>query len=912
MKRTAIRLAVLLLALVLCGCGDDSSGDADDRSGETFFLTIEGGNLQSGFIGEELFDKLIVSARYADGAPAADRKIAFDLLTGEGEGRAEAELLAIDSRTDANGMAACRVLLGDRPGMLRVSVSSPAGAARPVIFNLSAYPQPTVSSQPICFLSINDFHSHAEPWGPPDDPQGGFSRIAWLFQTIRTNNDRIGVPTVILDAGDDFENTIYHDQPGFLSWLIAAWDRAGVDVWQVGNHDYHFGIPFLTEVVSAAAGEFTDGVKGHPMEVTFGNVDPSKLREDLTGYAELFETDFADMTSQRLYQQTTIVEAGPVRVGVLGVVTDKGVYTQVPGDPFFLKVVGAPNPHSEGLKFFSPDPRKSDYINEGIDDLLEQGADVIVVLSHGGLGFGDRVNLPPGYDDLIAKYGQGKDSGRAIDLLISGHSHVQLNHPIKVPNPAGKVTPIVQAREGGLFVARVDAVADLVVGGLDVLDSRLIQINGDLGRDEQTADEVQGWKEAVIERHGDVFGEELTQATDWLSHRAQTISGMGNLINDSFLWKMAQIGQPVQTSIVIPSLYRTDLWPGPVTPAMAYEVLSMHQMDEEGTNPDTLAVLTLRPGLMDASALLLPGTWKRQTTAVEYLLEIVHTIPELLGLIPPVADEMNIDVVQIAGLSYEVDMTAPMFEHVVPGSVLIGGEPVDPDRVYQMVVVETFAATMAPAMNTLLRGYQPGLGLVRLLMEDPDTGRPYVDTGIPIWRAFSDYLADLPGGEIPPEDVLVTGEILRTVQPDLLVNPPEIEVAGAERGETATFNVRVRNSGRQAVGSATVRLLVDLTPWDLTDHDDGLPREEGLPAYYTGSLTEIGRQTIALGGFPEYLDLQFEWDVPKNLPVGDYTAHVRIDNTKGVMVDPNTGVLYADWFTDNDSGEQVMRYFAVR
>ena len=131
MKRSAIWLAVLLLALAFSGCDDDSSDDANDRSGEAFFLTMEGGNLQSGFVGEELIDKLFVSARYADGAPAADREIAIEILLGEGEGRAEAELHSIDSKTDENGLASCRVLLGDRPGMLRVRAGSPAGDARP-------------------------------------------------------------------------------------------------------------------------------------------------------------------------------------------------------------------------------------------------------------------------------------------------------------------------------------------------------------------------------------------------------------------------------------------------------------------------------------------------------------------------------------------------------------------------------------------------------------------------------------------------------------------------------------------------------------------------------------------------------------------------------------------------------------
>ena len=902
---------LLITVTTLSACSGDDAKQEVQRSTKPFSLRIIQGNLQGGLVGEDVEEELRVRAIYADGSPAVGHPLRFTKLSGPDEGKAEAVLDPVETLTDSNGFASCSAKAASTPGILRVRVESPEGLARPVTFHISIYPQATEIRKPVCFLSVNDFHTHIEPWGPAHDPQGGIARLAWAFQKIRENNSRVGVPTVILDGGDDFELTAYHDVPGLLAWMISAWDRMGMDVWQVGNHDCNFGLPFLTERLQAARQEFTKGAKGHPMHITWGNVDPSTLREDLTQYTSLFETDFDDTAAQKLYQQTTIVENGGVRIGVIGVHTHQATQTPLIGDPEFLRIIGGRNPYSEGMTFFNPVPGQSDYIARAIDSLVMEGAHVIVVLSHAGLGFGDRSNLPPGFDDKIAMLGVGAVTGRTIDLVVSAHSHVQLNHPIFVENPAGGTTPIVQARKGGLFIARVDAVADLSRGGLEILDSRLLQVNSDLEEDAQIAGEVAGWQEAVS-RQFDGHDLTLVDNDHFLSHRAQTISGLGNLINDSFLRAMTRAGKPADISMVIPSLYRRDLWPGPVTGGIAHNVLPAHWLDETGFNAETLVVMTFRPGRLDASTLLLPGTWKKNTTSFEYLLEFVHTLNQIAEVIPQLGNELKVDILQVRGVSYEVDLTAPLYSHIVPGSVRIGGEPVDPDRTYRLVTLGNFASIMAPAINTLLVGFHPCEGLVKLLLEDPETGLPYTNTGILTRQAFKDYLEAIPGGEIAADDVTVKGEIILTEQPDLVINTTEMSVSGARRGEAATVSIRVRNNGKHGVKKARVRLLVDVTPWDLTDHDDGRGVLEGLGEDYLGSLLEIGSREIALGRHPASVDLDFSWTVPSDLPAGVYTLHTRVDGVIGETVDPNTGAPYTDGLPDNDSGEQVMTYFDIR
>lgn len=892
---------------------DDDVADDDAIVSESVSLHIVGGNMQAGFIGQTLAAKLQVQVRLGDGTAAANQVVRFDRLTGIGEGKAQAMLSPGKATTGDDGIASCTVTFGPTPGMLRVKASLADHSARPVIFHASAFPQTTDNKKPISFISVNDFHAHLTPWGHPDDKQGGLARIVKLFQTIRENNDQAGIQTVIMDAGDDFENTLYNDVPGFLSWLVEAWDRAGVDVWQVGNHDFHFGIPFLTDKLLAARENFTDGAKGHPMVITFGNIDPSTLREDLQPYAEYFETAFSDPLDQLLFQQTALLQVGPIRVGFLGVVTDVAVYTQVPGDPFFLRAIGAANPNAEGATFINPDPRKSDYIAGGIDRLINEGAHIVVVTSHAGLGFDDRVNLPPGKDDVIALYGIGALSGRPVDLLISAHSHVQLNQPIIVPNPAGGQTPIVQAREGGLFAARVDAMVDIQNGGLEVLDSRLIQINSDLDEDPGILEAAQSWREKAIEQYGDWFSQKLIESDVWLSHRAETISGLGKLINDSFVWAIEQEEDedPVDASIAVPSLYRADLWPGSITAEQAYDVLPLHKMDNEGHAPDTIATMTFRSGYINAAMLPFFGEWRWHTTAIEFALEVIHTMPDILDLIPMMGEQLNIDVIQISNVEYEVDVSAPRFHHVVPGSVKINGQPVDPQRTYKLAMVHSMASTLVYALNTIVIATSEEGGVVKILLDDPDTGEPFHDTEIPIWQAFQDYLGQLPSETILPKDVTITGEKIRTVQPDLAINSTDIAVGEARRGGTAHISVLVRNMGNHGVENATVRVFVDSTPWDLTDQDDGRAVLEGLGEDYLGSLTEVAVQTISVGAYPDTELLQFEWNVPTEWPPGLYTVHVRVEDITCGEIDANTGLPFTDWLMDNNGGEQVMNYFYI-
>jgi len=810
------------------------------------------------------------------------------------------------------GCKLCKLSLGDPGGIV---VEARLGSATPVRFHLWTYPSASADRKPICLLSINDFHMHFEPWGPSRRPLGGLARVASMLKAMRAANDEAGIPTVVFNSGDDFENTLFHDEPGAFEALMETWDRVGVDFWQVGNHDYHFGIPFLADRIVSVSNGFSDLAKGHPMTITWGNADPSTLTDDVISYAELFETGFNDPDDLKLFQQTVVLDTGDVMVGVLGVVTDAAVYTQVPGDPMFLRLLGAASPDAQGLTFMDPDPRESDYIGDAVDALLEQGADLIVANSHAGLGFGDRANIPPGKDEHIARHGIGHDSGRPVDVIISGHSHIKLNRAIFLDNPAGGRTGIMQALEGGMFVARADLVVDVDTDTVDWVDSRLVQVDATTGHDTYTAAMVEQFAATLDSRYpGRLDG--VAEFETFLSSRERSFSGMGRLINAAFLNSLPPDGGEY-VSFVVPSTYRTDIHPGPIGLDLSYQVLSMHKMDDRGTNMDTIATISLRPGRFDMSMAGLDDTVIEGVTAIEYMLELVHSVQDVLGdIMPGGASELNLDIVQLGGVSYVLDATAPPFSRVVEGSVMVGASAVDPDTVYRIAGPHSIVMTFASMLDSFIVASDPdtGVDVGSMALADPDTGQPFTDTGIDLWRSLHEFLdKGMESDVVPTELLLVDGRHFRTLQPDLTLNPSDITLDPpiAKPGDQVTISVRVRNLGEAPVDSARIGLYYEKTPWDLADDPDGFEHMQDLPADHEGSRAQIGETLIGVPEWPGATDVTFSWTVPDLLPVGAYPVEVRIEDVYSDGLDPNTGEPYLEFTETNNSGRQRSRLLEV-
>jgi len=924
--KTKFVVALAVVGLSLVSCGDDDGAtpcyvDADAGLGEVApAFTDVAGNHQTGFVGQPLAMALRVRLRDGDGvgAPRAGVELAWEPRTGPrfGTGAVTVASDAWTSTTDGAGEAELGAVTCDAVGGVTLEVGPVDRSTPPVRFRLTCYPQLGPGERPLTVVHFNDLHTHARPWKSKPRPQGGLARLSTLLQTLRANAETAGVTFLAANSGDDFENTLIGEVPGALAEVLVAQNRMGVDVFQVGNHDYMFGIPTLLSVLEPAAAEFTDGLAGHPLVYLFGNVDPSTLYEPVatqTGSAIAESFDATDAFLKR----TWVLDDGALRVGVIGVVTDVAIYTQVPGDPAFFQFFGVANPHAQGLTFLEPDPRESDYFAEGLDHLDAHDVDFIAVTSHAGLGVVDRVNLPPGYDHLIAEHAQGATSGRVVDTVLSAHSHVKVNHAILWDNPAGGKTTIIQADEGGILLARQDFLVDTATHTAELIDARLLQVDQHLEEDSAAAAVVADLVQRADQRHPGAFDTQLAYNDRLLSSRIEAPSGLGRLIARSFLESLNDAGIDAGLAMAVPSLYRTDIEVGAVTASDLFDVLPLHKVDDTGTVNDTITYLELKPGLWDVSFFGMNETERLGVPAVLYFVELMYGIFEVLDVVYPAAGrQLNVSIVQLEGASFDIDMTAPPMHRVDPETFLIGGEPVDLGRTYRIAIMESLASVAAPLMEQLVWSERSDTGHAEpLVNQDPASQLYYFDSHIPLWESLRDYVtrrADEGCGAILSDDLDSAGEI-RYAQPDVTLRYTTLSVSPrkAAAGESVTVSVELTNYGRVDTNDVRVRLHYESTPWDETDNPDGLEQYEGLAADDRGSYLAVDEQWVSVPRWPATRTVRFTWTVPADLPPARYPLFVTLSDVTSDDTDPNTGAPFQDVYTGNNGGPDYPVYLSV-
>lgn len=121
-SRSALTLAALSLAVSM-GCGGDLA--LPTPSGEGVDVAILGGNGQTGTVGQELPEPLVVSVE-SDGTPIAGRQVAFVVAGESAAGRLDPDTVV----TGSDGRAIARWVLGSETGPhqveARLVVSEPS------------------------------------------------------------------------------------------------------------------------------------------------------------------------------------------------------------------------------------------------------------------------------------------------------------------------------------------------------------------------------------------------------------------------------------------------------------------------------------------------------------------------------------------------------------------------------------------------------------------------------------------------------------------------------------------------------------------------------------------------------------------------------------------------------------------
>lgn len=236
----------------------------------------------------------------------------------------------------------------------------------------------TARERTLVILHTNDFHGHIAA----SNESAGAARIAAYFAEQRATHDNV----LVVDAGDAISgtpvSTLFSGVP-----IYEVMSEMNYDIGLLGNHEFDHGWRQIARFRNAA---------DFPLLAATARGPDGELLGDMP---------------------SIIVERGDLKIGVIGVLTDR--------TPLMITPSG-----NEGTTFANV----AETLREQIADLHPK-VDLLVVLSH--TGHEQELHLAATVAD--------------IDVIVGGHSHTRVNKPVRVGD-----TLVVQAHEYGKAVGRLE------------------------------------------------------------------------------------------------------------------------------------------------------------------------------------------------------------------------------------------------------------------------------------------------------------------------------------------------------------------------------------------------------------------------------------------------------------------------
>jgi 5'-nucleotidase len=308
-------------------------------------------------------------------------------------------------------------------------------------------------------VSTSDIHNHALGYGPLLDEgtphtSGGFARLATVIGTIRATQEASGIPVVVVDSGDWTMGTVFDfatENPIALQFFA----NLQYDAITWGNHEFDWGPAGLAMLLDNHATNALPGTNPVPI-LAANTVFDSQSSED-----DALEAVAAQMVSDSLVLDL----ANGLRVGLFGAMgetADEDAATAAP------------------VTF---DHEVSTY-QAVVDDLRnEQGVDLVILISHGGVeadGSGDDADLA--------------QAVTGIDIIASGHAHTATADVIV---PDGTSTYIFEPGAYSRHVSQLDVTYNVTDGEIDSVGYQMHAVDHTVTADASTQALVGGYMHAI-------------------------------------------------------------------------------------------------------------------------------------------------------------------------------------------------------------------------------------------------------------------------------------------------------------------------------------------------------------------------------------------------------------------------------
>jgi 2',3'-cyclic-nucleotide 2'-phosphodiesterase/3'-nucleotidase len=232
--------------------------------------------------------------------------------------------------------------------------------------------------QRMTILHTSDLHGQVLPHDDTRDAAypGSLAQVMTLVEQVRAE---VEGPVLVLDSGDTIQGSPFeqfaHVRWGRPSPTIEAMNRIGFAAMAVGNHEFNFGLDVLRRAERQAAFPF----------LSANTVD--------------------ETTGEPAFPPYLVLEAGQVRIGVLGLTTPN--------------IPGWEQPDNyRGLSFEPMVSAARRWVRVLRD---EEHCDLVVVIAHTGFERDPDTGEPDetAYENSGWRLTQVPD----IDLLLTGHSH---------------------------------------------------------------------------------------------------------------------------------------------------------------------------------------------------------------------------------------------------------------------------------------------------------------------------------------------------------------------------------------------------------------------------------------------------------------------------------------------------------
>ena len=428
-----------------------------------------------------------------------------------------------------------------------------------------------------------DFESMARQFGKV----GGFAHLATLIKRIRALRPH----SLLLDGGDTLQGS------ATALWtqgrdMIGASKLLGVDI-MTGHWEFTYGMDRVRAIID---GELD------PIEFLAQNV---VLTED----AAFDDKPAYDPESGQVFKPYTLREVNGVRVGIIG---QAFPYTSLANPRYMV----------EDWSFGIRDAQ----CQSMVDALRDQGAELVVVLSHNGMDV----------DLKMAQHVSG------IDVILGGHTHDGVPVPEIVNSPSGR-TLVVNSGSNGKFLSVMDL--DVRHGHLVDYRFRMLPVFSNfLPADSEMAAYIDGVRSPFVDQLSRVIA-----STEVTLYRR---GNFGGTFDQVILDAMLKIrGADIAFS---PGFrWGASLLPGD---SITYE----HVMDQTAI---TYAKSTLNEMTGEMIHQLLEGIADNLFNADPYY-------------------QMGGDMVRVGGLSYTIDPAATIGRRI--SALELAGKPLDAAKTYRV------------------------------------------------------------------------------------------------------------------------------------------------------------------------------------------------------------------------------------